>query len=139
MPTITAWVDDRAGGGLAEVSANDWIVMPYPFGGEIYSIKEDAFAKTYRRHRPLQIPTKDELIAEWVAVLQNEAVYRKTKVVFAKPILSDGVIQKINDETMVELWVGGLDDDEAEEEEMQCDDEGGAGGGRSPHARAWSS
>ena len=63
------------------------IVMPYPKGGEVYSIKAPLFDSTYVLEDPQsRVPTYEEVISEWSAVIQNkETIYRKSEVVFIKP------------------------------------------------------
>ena len=76
-----------SGGGLVAVAAGDALVMPYPGGGEVYSIKGALFDTTYAFEDPQsRVPTHDEMVVEWTTVLQNKegSLHRKSGVVFAK-------------------------------------------------------
>ena len=67
------------GGGLVEVSAHDVLALPYPSGGEIYSMDTSLFSSTYQLDP--QLPTGEKMLAQWAEVIQNKMVYdRKTSV-----------------------------------------------------------
>ena len=64
-------------GGLVEVSAHDVLVLPYPSGGEIYSMGASLFSSTYQLDP--QLPNGEKMLAQWAEVIQNKMVYdRKT-------------------------------------------------------------
>ena len=109
-------------GGVLEVAANDAIVMPFPHGGEVYCINEELFDDTYRLvDRRSHVPTQEELLVEWTAVLQDEAgsLHREAAVVFAKravandaeePGLAAAHKMTHDHHRDIELWLGGDDD-----------------------------
>ena len=103
----------QGGGVVSEVAANDYIVSPFPFGGEVYSIKESLFENTYQLYnRENHIPSHAEILHKWSKVLRNEvgSIHRKSDVVFAKAVLDecDPVIETATDSTQdnvtIELW-----------------------------------
>ena len=103
----------HAGGGVVEVKANDgnmpYLVMPYPRGGEVYSINGPLFDSTYRLEDPQRrVPTHEELVVEWSRVFQNEDGTRfdESEVVFAKAAIDEcDPPPKIAETTEVELWI----------------------------------
>ena len=75
------------GGGVAEVATGDYVVSPYPAGGEVYSIKGPLFDSTYSLEDPKsRVPSHEEVLAEWPVALQKKekTLHRKSEVVFAK-------------------------------------------------------
>ena len=82
-------------GGMVQVAAGDMIVMPYPGGGEIYTINSSLFDKTYQLEENYT-PSQEEAVAHWADLLQNEegSLYRKEGVVFAKTTVEDPEAQK---------------------------------------------
>ena len=93
------------------MAAGDALVMPYPGGGEVYSIKGPLFDATYALEDPQsRVPTHDELVAKWSIVLQKKegSLHRKSEVVFAKAAGEhhDPVVQKpLDDEHTIELSI----------------------------------
>ena len=98
-------------GGLGDkVVAGDELLMPYPMGGEVYSIKAALFDKTYVLEDPQnRVPTHEELLAEWTTVFQNKegGLHRKSEVVFIKAAgeHNDPVPTTVDDPTVIELTV----------------------------------
>ena len=96
--------------------------MPFPHGGEVYCINEELFDDTYRLvDRRSHVPTQEELLVEWTAVLQDEAgsLHREAAVVFAKravandaeePGLAAAHKMTHDHHRDIELWLGGDDD-----------------------------
>ena len=109
------------GGGLVKVEAGDAIVMPYPAGGEVYSIRGPLFDNTYTLEDPQsRVPTHEELVVKWSSKLQHKegSLYDESEIVFAKATVNDHQsVQKVTDEsksmtkdetsgvTEVELWI----------------------------------
>ena len=97
------------------VSEGDAIVMPYPTGGELYSIKGSLFDNTYvRDDLQSRVPTHEDILAEWSSVLQNNdgSVHRKTEVVFVKNAAGNhshnASARKATDEHVIEVTIRGL-------------------------------
>ena len=103
----------HAGGGVVEVKVSDampYIVMPYPRGGEVYSINGALFDSTYRLEDPQRrVPTHKELVVEWSRVFQNEdgSLFDESEVVFAKAAIDErDPTPNITETTEVKLiWI----------------------------------
>ena len=65
------------------VEAGDILVMPFPMGGELYSVRKAAFVSTYA---PADfVPSQVDTLSEWGPTLQRNAnVYCKTAKIFAR-------------------------------------------------------
>ena len=97
------------GGGLVTVAAGDVVVMPYPGGGEVYSIKGPLFDETYALEDPQsRVPTYEELQAEWSPMLNGEGrLHQKSEVVYVEAAGEhhDPVVQTTVDEHGIELSI----------------------------------
>ena len=79
-------------GSPMAVEAGDYLAMPFPAAGELYRIKQNAFANTYSlltldKH----VPSQAEALSHWESILRHEgSVFVKVTKMHAKLALEDG-------------------------------------------------
>lgn len=76
------------------MDAGDYLAIPYPGGGEVYSIKRAMFDGIFARQtKGTYIPPQAEVLAHWEGVLRSSGtVFTRTAAVNAKVAVEDGIL-----------------------------------------------
>ena len=80
------------------IEATDYLVSPYPTGGEVYVIKHDLFQKSYARHVASDyVPSEKDSLDYWGGVLRQDArVCTKKTIFYAKVADADGTLGEMS-------------------------------------------
>jgi len=85
-------------GTPVSVEPTDYLVSPYPTGGEIYAIKHNLFQTSYVRHVASDyVPSEKSSLDYWGGVLRQDArVCTKTAIFYAKVADADGTLGEMS-------------------------------------------